>query len=70
MLAPGQGVRRSVIGMSYGPKDQVHLIHQIGPAKGQMQACTSIEDDESTLWVCSARILRRHPRNLRMDSDG
>jgi hypothetical protein len=70
VLAAGYRVGRAVIGVGYGPEDEVDLVHEVGPAEGQMEARARVEDYAAAFGVRRARVVVRHIRKLRTSSDG
>ncbi len=70
VLAAGERVGCAVIGVGYGPEDEVDLVHEVGPAEGQMEARTGVEDYAAAFGIGCARVVVRHIRKLRTASDG
>ena len=58
-----------MIGVGYGPEDEIYLVHEVGPAEGQMEARAGVEDYLAAFGVCCARVILRHTRKLRTASD-
>ncbi len=69
VLATGQGVGRSVIGVRNGAEYQVDLLHQLGSSERQVQARACVKDDQTTLWIFGAGVLEAHAENLRLNAD-
>jgi hypothetical protein len=65
VLTARKRVECSMIGVGYGPEDEVNLVHEVGPAECQMQARAGVEDYVTAFGVSCARVVMCHPRKLR-----
>ncbi len=69
MLAAGNCILDTMIGVSDDAEDEINLVHELGAAERKVLMGAGVEHDEAAIGVGPARRVRRHASKLRAAAD-